>query len=128
MDSPTQRHVEGVYDRFLMASSGVKRVGKGYQSCHVRPVFSTGKSSSSPKSPGKFFHSSRRPMPPPVSSEDKFSVSSVDELGFVRCDHTGVDTSAFREDRTGAAKVVSRALKALVTGKTAAKNTSRTHS
>src|SRR5260370_42277830 len=40
-DSPTQRHVEGVYDRFLMATSGVKRVGKGYQSCHVKPV-STG--------------------------------------------------------------------------------------
>ena len=86
MDSPTQRHVEVVYDRFLMATSGVKRVGKGYQSCHVKPV-STGtpSSSSSLRSLGKFFHSSRRPMPPPVSSEDRrLTGSNVDELGRIQ--------------------------------------------
>ena len=47
MDSPTQRHVEVVYDRFLMATSGVKRVGKGYQSHHVKPVSAGTPSSSS---------------------------------------------------------------------------------
>jgi serine/threonine-protein kinase GIN4 len=127
MDSPTQRHVEGVYDRFLMATSGVKRVGKGYQSCHVKPV-STGvpSSSSSSRSPGKFFHSTRRPMPPPVSSEDKFAGASADELGRIQPGSVGVDTYGFREDRAGAAKVVSRALKALVTGKPVVKKASRT--
>ncbi|KAF8262824.1 hypothetical protein EI94DRAFT_655407 [Lactarius quietus] len=131
MDSPTQRHVEVVYDRFLMATSGVKRVGKGYQSCHVKPV-STGapsSSSSSSRSPGKFFHSSRRPMPPPVSSEDKFAGSSVDELGRMHPESMGTaDASGLREDRdrAGAAKVVSRALKALVTGKTVVKKASPT--
>jgi serine/threonine-protein kinase GIN4 len=130
MDSPTQRHVEVVYDRFLMATSGVKRVGKGYQSCHVKPV-STGppSSSSSSRSPPKFFHSTRRPMPPPVSSEDRFAAgSSVDELGRIqRGSVDAADMSGFREDRAGAAKVVSRALKALVTGKPVVKKASPTH-
>ena len=127
MDSPTQRHVEGVYDRFLMATSGVKRVGKGYQSCHVKPVSTGVPSSSSSRSPGKFFHSTRRPMPPPVSSDDKFSGASVDELGRIQPDSMGIETSGLREDRAGAGKVVSRALKALVAGKTVVKTGSRTH-
>ena len=130
IDSPTQRHVEVVYDRFLMATSGVKRVGRGYQSSHVKPI-STGppsSSSSSSRSPGKFFHSTRRPMPPPVSSEDRFAAgSSVDELGRIQHGSVGAaDMSVFREDRAGAAKVVSRALKALVTGKTVVKKASPT--
>ncbi|KAI9443636.1 hypothetical protein H4582DRAFT_1807883, partial [Lactarius indigo] len=124
MDSPTQRHVEGVYDRFLMATSGVKRVGKGYQSSHVKPVSSSVASSSSSRSPGKFFHSTRRPMPPPVSSEDKFAGTDVDELGMMQPGSTGTDSSN-RDDRAGASNVVGRALKALVTGKTVVKKPSR---
>ena len=128
IDSPTQRHVEVVYDRFLMATSGVKRVGRGYQSSHVKPISTGPPSSSSSRSPGKFFHSTRRPMPPPVSSEDRFAAgSSVDELGRIQHGSVGAaDMSVFREDRAGAAKVVSRALKALVTGKTVVKKASPT--
>ncbi|KAJ7754129.1 hypothetical protein B0H14DRAFT_3117158 [Mycena olivaceomarginata] len=37
-DSPSLRRLEGVYDRFLMATTGVKRVGKGYQSDNAGPV------------------------------------------------------------------------------------------
>ena len=94
MDSPTQRHVEVVSDRFCMATSGVKRVGKGYQSCHVKPVsMGTPSSSSWSRSPGKFFHSSRRPMPPPVSSEDRrFAGSGVDELGRIQPGNIDADT------------------------------------
>ena len=126
MDSPTQRHVEAVYDRFLIATSGVKRVGKGYQLCHVKPV-STGTPSSS-RSPGKFFNSSRRPIPPPVSSEDRrFAGFGVDELGRIHPGSIDAETSGLREDRAGAARVVSRAFKALVTGKTAMKKASPTH-
>jgi len=123
IDSPTQRHIEGVYDRFLMATSGVKRVGKGYQSCHVKPI-SINSPPSSSRSPGRFFHPTRRPMPPPVSSEDKFMASSVDELGFMLSG--SVDGSGLREDRTNTAKTVSRALKALVTGKAGVKKASHT--
>ena len=129
MDSPTQRHFEVVYDRFLMATSGVKHVGKGYQSCHVKPV-STGtpSSSSSSRSPGKFFHSSRRPMPPPVSSDDRrFTGFSVDELSRIQPGSIDADTCGLREDRAGAARVISRAFKVLVSGKTVIKNVSPTH-
>jgi len=124
LDSPTRRDVEGVYDRFLMATSGVKRVGKGYQSCHVRPV---AKNVPSPaKSPGRFFHSTRRRMPPPVSSDDMFLMSSSDELGVILSNNANDDGPGLREDRTGTAKVFSRALKALVAGKPAVNKGSRT--
>jgi serine/threonine-protein kinase GIN4 len=125
MDSPTRRDLEGTYDRLLMATSGVKRVGKGYQSCHVKPI-STNMSSPSSKSPGRFFHSTRRPMPPPVSSEDKFMTWTPDELGVMSSDHANVDGPGLCEDHAGAAKAVSRALKALVTGKAVVKKASRT--
>jgi serine/threonine-protein kinase GIN4 len=124
MDSPTRRDLEGVYDRLLMATSGVKRVGKGYQSSHVKPI-STNTSPSSSKGPGRFFHSTRRPMPPPVSSEDKFMTWTPDELDIMSSDYVNVDGPGLCEDHAGAAKAVSRALKALVTGKTVVKKASR---
>ena len=40
-DTPSRRRAERVYDRFLMASSGVKRVGRGYQSDNVGPTQNT---------------------------------------------------------------------------------------
>jgi serine/threonine-protein kinase GIN4 len=125
MDSPTRRDLEGVYDRLLMATSGVKRVGKGYQSSHVKPI-STNISPSSSKSPGRFFHSTRRPMPPPVSSEDKFMTWTSDELGIMSSDYVNVGGPGLCEDHAGTAKAVSRALKALVTGKAVVKKASRT--
>ena len=55
-------------------------------------------------------------MPPPVSSEDRrFTGFSVDELG-IQPGSIDADTSGLWEDRAGAARVVSRAFKALVTG------------
>jgi serine/threonine-protein kinase GIN4 len=125
MDSPARRDLEGVYDRLLMATSGVKRVGKGYQSSHVKPI-STNMSPSSSKSPGRFFHSTRRPMPPPVSSEDKFMTWTPEELSVLSSNHVNVDGPGLCEDHAGAAKAVSRALKALVTGKVVVKKASRT--
>ena len=68
-------------------------------------------------------------MPPPVSSEDRrFTGSSVDELGRIQPGSIDADTSGLREVRAGAARVVSRAFKALVTGKTVMKKASPTHS
>jgi len=125
MNSPTRRDLEGVYDRLLMATSGVKRVGKGYQSRHVKPI-SINMLPSSSKSPGRFFHSTRRPMPPPVSSEDKFMTWTTDELDVMPSDYVNVDDPGLHEDHAGAPKSVSRALKALVTGKAVVRKTSRT--
>ena len=89
-DSPYQRRVEGVYDRFLMATSGVKRLGKGYQSDNVGPVGNAiGPATGAGDYNGKrdshrAFYSAKRPMPPPVSSEDvQKQTMSVDELGVV---------------------------------------------
>ncbi|KAI0260657.1 hypothetical protein BC834DRAFT_973256 [Gloeopeniophorella convolvens] len=129
IDSPTQRHVEGVYDRFLMATSGVKRVGKGYQSSSIKPISCGPPSQASPgsKGTGRFFHTTRRPMPPPVSSEDKFLALSTDELGVMQSSSEGSDAAGLREDRARAAKTVGRALKALVTGKTVSRKSSRLH-
>jgi serine/threonine-protein kinase GIN4 len=124
MDSPTRRDLEGVYDSLLMATSGVKRVGKGYQSSNVKPI-STNASPSSSKTPGRFFHPTRRPMPPPVSSEDKFMTWTTDELG-LSSGRANVDDSGPLEDRAGTAKTVSRAFKALVTGRAVVKKESRT--
>ena len=125
MDSPTRRDVEGAYDRLLMANSGVKRVGKGYQSRHVKPIPINVPPSSS-KSPGRFFHSTRRPMPPPVSSEDKFQTWTPEEFSVIPSDHGNPNGPGLCEDNAGAARAVSRALKALVTGKAVVKKASRT--
>jgi len=65
-----------------MATSGVKRVGKGYQSESIAPVKSSGVGLGLTQNKGRAFHSTRRPMPPPVSSEDLLrKTASVDELG-----------------------------------------------
>ena len=57
-------------------------------------------------------------MPPPVSSEDRrFSGSNVNEFGRIQPGSIDADTCGLREDRVGAARVVSRAFKVLVTGK-----------
>ncbi len=85
LDTPSRHRLEGVYDRFLMATSGVKRVGKGYQSDNHVPVTNNKNSSlglNLPQNKARAFYSTRRPMPPPVSSEDlQHRTASVDELG-----------------------------------------------
>jgi hypothetical protein len=127
-DTPSQRRVEGVYDRFLMATSGVKRLGKGYQSDNAGPVCSTlGPGVANYKRDnGRIFHSTRRaPMPPPVSSEDQRRTVSVDELGVITyAPAPGVSTPLKDESNTTVA-LVRRAIKAIVPGKTASRRLSR---
>ncbi|KAI0061549.1 hypothetical protein BV25DRAFT_1916896 [Artomyces pyxidatus] len=124
IDSPTQRRVEGVYDRFLMATSGVKRVGRGYQSDNIGPISNTPVLAPAPSgrtTPGRIFHSTRRVMPPPVSSEDQRKTLSVDELGVMVPSTSGTDTPCSRDERPHTVRNVTRALKAIVTGKTVVK-------
>ncbi|KIJ62558.1 hypothetical protein HYDPIDRAFT_50068, partial [Hydnomerulius pinastri MD-312] len=130
IDSPDKRRVEGVYDRFLMATSGVKRVGKGYQSDNFKPLHSTvsgvehGRLSSSQSRGFGVFGTGRRAMPPPVSSEDQWRRStSIDELGFVAC---GAGSNASRPSKDESkATFVRRAFKAMVPGKTVSRRLSR---
>ncbi|KZV68472.1 hypothetical protein PENSPDRAFT_514342 [Peniophora sp. CONT] len=94
IDSPTARRVEGVYDRFLMATSGVRRHGRGYEASRgggpvehkenapvEHLVSNTVSSPAGPtRPPLRLFHTARRAMPPPVSSTDVFTRRSEDVL------------------------------------------------
>ncbi|RDB19031.1 MAP/microtubule affinity-regulating kinase 4 [Hypsizygus marmoreus] len=126
-DSPNQRRVEGVYDRFLMATSGVKRLGKGYQSDNTGPISSISNAKSDNH---RAFHSVRRPMPPPVSSDDQRRTVSVDELGVMGYTPTsptpGPGGHTLLKDETNTTVgLVRRAIKAMVPGKTTSRRLSR---
>ena len=79
-DTPSRRRLENVYDRLLMTTSGVKRNGKGYQSDLTTPAPHT------PAVLKKPFNSARRPLPPPVSSDDIRRAISADEIGMASWD------------------------------------------
>lgn len=130
--SPERRRLEGVYDRFLMATTGVKRVGKGYQSDNFRPLQNT-----APLDAGKLpaghsrtfgvFGTSKRQMPPPVSSDDVWCRASIDELGFTTCSNAIRSTPrTSKDDNKNTAALVRRAIKAIVPGKTVSRRLSRT--
>ncbi|KAI0754696.1 hypothetical protein C8Q80DRAFT_1266285 [Daedaleopsis nitida] len=118
LDTPAKRHLEGVYDRFLMSTTGVKRSGKGYQSENVcAPVENIRPHSSMAKRSQKFF-TARRQMPPPVSSDDLRRSSSIDEFGAF------MSTPApNQEQNKNTIAIVRKAFKAIVTGKPNARTT-----
>ncbi len=120
--SPARRHLEGVYDRFLMATTGVKRLGKGYQSDNVWAPTSAPTVASYKKN-GKIFGTGRRAMPPPVSSDDVQPGLDV-EFGILNTDkHSPL--SHGRHEGTTSVKGVTKVLRAIVTGKTVSKRQSR---
>ncbi|KAG1791865.1 uncharacterized protein HD556DRAFT_1383278 [Suillus plorans] len=131
INSPDQRRVEGVYDRFLMSTTGVKRVGKGYQSENLQPVPTASSTleckptNSNPRN-FKVFNSSRRTMPQPVSSDDMWGNTSVDELGVVACSASTSRSSKEDGKNTATAAIVLRAFKAIVPGRTVSRRLSRT--
>lgn len=109
VDTPrAQRQKEGVYDRFLMATTGVKRVGRGYQSEAHAPVTNSFDPRPPPKT-HRVFGSNRRPMPPAVSSDDM--IPGSDEFG-VSLDTT--DDAIDTKQTVGFG--LRRALKAVTTG------------
>ncbi|KAJ7288021.1 hypothetical protein C8J57DRAFT_1459679 [Mycena rebaudengoi] len=122
-DTPTQKRLEGVYDRFLMASTGVKRLGKGYESNNAGPVsYTVGPSTPAPRD-HRAFHSAHRAMRPPVSSEDNRQSVSVDELGMMT--YAGPSAPRHKEAGNTTITLVRRAFKAIVPGKTVGRRTSR---
>jgi hypothetical protein len=132
LNSPDRRRVEGVYDRFLMSTTGVKRVGKGYQSDNFGPahnVPSTLDCKPTNNNPRNFkvFNSARRTaMPSPVSSDDPWQNPSVEELGYVTCSAGASRTSKEDSKNTATVTLVRRAIKAIVPGKTVSRRLSRT--
>ncbi|KAG6817007.1 hypothetical protein H0H87_000903 [Tephrocybe sp. NHM501043] len=124
-DTPTQRRVEGVYDRFLMATSGVKRVGKGYQSENTRPASSLAIPAHRTRPEKKVFHSTRRPMPAAVSSADvQRRAASVDELGFIGRAPVAMPGHTVLKDGNNIS-LVKRAIKAIVPNKSTSRRLSR---
>jgi hypothetical protein len=129
INSPDLRRVEGVYDRFLMSTTGVKRVGKGYQSDNLQSVHTASSTldckptNNNPRN-FKMFNPARRTIPQPVSSDDMWSNPSVDELGVVACSASTSRSS--KEDSKNTATLVLRAFKAIVPGRTVSRRLSRT--
>lgn len=126
-DTPGRRRVEGVYDRFLMATSGVKRVGKGYQSDNNGPMHNTishPNVSNYKQNNHRAFYTARRAMPPPVSSDDQRRTVSVDELGLMTYT-PGTGDPVLKDESNTTVTLMRRAIKAMVPGKTVSKRLSR---
>lgn len=133
IDSPDRRRIECVYDRFLMAASGVKRVGRGYQSDNIGPVLPAPEPRASTlgynhnRNHNRVFNSVRRAMPPPVSSDDLKTQQDVDEFGLVaRTLEMETVTPNHKGEGNNTVALVRRAFKAVVTGKTVTNRLSRT--
>ena len=124
-DTPTRHRIEGVYDRFLMATSGVKRLGKGYQSDNAGPV--CGHSVDSvPLNKSRHFYLTRKPMPPPVSSEDQRRAASMDEFGAISQDgSSNSDVSNSKDDGNTTVALVRKAIKLIVPKATGSRRVSR---
>lgn len=122
LSSPARRHIEGVYDRFLMATTGVKRVGRGYQSDNSAPMQNL-PGVASYKSAGRRLGMGRRAMPPPVSSDDLDRTGFVDDFGnIVNADDHLMHQ---KDDTTSAMRSVTKAFRAIVTGKSLARRQSK---
>ena len=127
LDSPnTKRRVADDYDRLLSATTGVKKVGLGYQSDVRGPISNVLNTdpyaSSASTKRATFFHSARKVMPPPVSSEDWRKTASVDELS--RLAPGTPDPTPKEEKAGGTVSVVKRAFMALA-GRTGSKRLSQ---
>lgn len=127
LDSPnTKRRVADEYDRLLSATTGIKKVGLGYQSDVSGPIANILSTDPYPSSASSkrttFFHSTRRAMPPPVSSEDWRRTMSVDELARVM--PSTPEPTPKEEKVGGTVGAVKRVFMAL-TGRTGAKRLSQ---
>jgi len=127
LDSPnTKRRVAEDYDRLLSATTGIKKVGLGYQSDIRGPIGNVLTTdpypSSAPSKRSTFFHSTRRAMPPPVSSEDWRKTVSVDELA--RLAPSTPELMSKEEKAGGTVSAVKRAFMA-ITGRTVPKRLSQ---
>ena len=123
-DTPTRHRIEGVYDRFLMATSGVKRLGKGYQSDNAGPVCGNIVDPVS-SNRSRHFYMARKPMPPPVSSDDQPRAASMDEFGTVSNEEVHSDVLNSKDDGNTTVALVRKAIKLMVPKATGSRRLSR---
>jgi len=126
LDSPnTKRRVTGDYDRLLSGTTGIKKVGLGYQSNFRKPtpnVLNTDPCVTSPSSKRTtLFHSTRRAMLPPVSSEDWRRTAPAVELA--RLVPSTPEPTSREEKVGGTVSAVKRAFMA-ISGRTGSKRLS----
>jgi hypothetical protein len=122
LDTPNRRRIEGVYDRFLMATAGVKRGGRRNQSASLSHMKNVPNISLSPQLPNhhnihRAFNTAQ-PVTPSVFNEEFKLPRSVDELGTVTRDPSH-DVSYYKDESSNTVALVRRALKAVVAGKAA---------
>ncbi|KAF8527492.1 hypothetical protein BU17DRAFT_39874, partial [Hysterangium stoloniferum] len=98
------------YDEILMSSSGVKRLGKGYES-HATTSHIVEHPASAFKRNPKLFHSVRRGIAPPPETPRK--AVSVDELGALSA---AQESAARKDDGNNTIKLMRRAFKAITGG------------
>jgi uncharacterized protein YycO len=141
LNTPARRNLEISYERLLMSTSGVKRVGRGYQSdfdnmsapATAAPMMKTStKPAVHTKKQSKLWGNGGARMPPPVSSEDvKYY---TDEFGNIVPTYHAAHAQAFnatetswshKDDGVSAVRIVREALKAIVNVKTHSKKQSR---
>lgn len=127
LDSPnTKRRVESRYEQLVTSKANVRKVGMGYQSDSREAVAHTAELDPSASTTAKrnlaFFHSIRRDMPPPTSSDDRRKTMSVDELRNIAT--PSKPDSGSKEDRIGTSSVVRRAFN-IMTGKNNSRRLSR---
>lgn len=117
--TPNRRRIEGVYDRFLMATSGVKSVRRGNQSGTTRHTRNAPQGSLPPRPNHNSNHhvfTIIQSAPPPVPSGDLKLPTTVDEFE-PRTSKLPTDVSHSKDDSNNTVAIVRRALKAVVTGK-----------
>jgi len=121
LDTPNKRRIEGVYDRFLMATTGVKKVGRGNQSDNLGHVQNRPNTlpSAQHQNNHRLFNAAR-PMPPSMSNEDMKFPRAVEDFG-LEARETSANVSHYKDDSSNTVALVRRALKAVVTGKTVTK-------
>jgi serine/threonine-protein kinase GIN4 len=127
LDESTQRYTEAVYDRFLMATAGVKRNGKGYCSDHISPPQSNTENSIGYGGGAKLSRPRTRrsmtfgrtatgvSMKPPVGFT-KVRTASCDELGMFSTPATTTSSTGSKEPAKQQGTFVRRALKAVTGG------------
>ncbi|KAI5123455.1 hypothetical protein M0805_008826 [Coniferiporia weirii] len=122
LGTPQRRHIEGVYDRFLMAATGVKRVGRGYQSDMSAPAQQNPPTSVQKKN-SKLFGRSARAVTPLIPGDDLGKSGTSDDFGFMSVSYSA--SASFRDDANKSVSAVRKAFKAIVTGKSVARRQSK---
>jgi serine/threonine-protein kinase GIN4 len=117
LDTPSRLRTQSECDRLLLASTGVQRVGQGYQF-----VQGPTKSATETRRTSRLFASNRRSqMPPPVSSKDMPHATPVDEVGVILRNAAHNLSAVDHDEQSG----IWNTFKSVVTGRTSTRRVTR---